>query len=112
VLEHIATSKWFPSIAELRDAMLEKYLCLPTADEAFAMVSRHERDLSPIALAALKRCGGQWEFRNSTQPTKWRDDFRRNYNELVAKEKKKLTDQSLKRLRGRNPIARLEENAS
>jgi hypothetical protein len=108
VLRHIATNKWFPSIAELREALTDRYLQFPSAQEAISILLHGSvNDLPQVAREALKSCGGQWEMKHTTMPGKWREEFRKRYDELVAQEREKFVEQQIKILRGRNPMARL-----
>ena len=69
VLKHISTSKWFPTVAEIRAAVAEVVLQTanqPTALEAWGMVMREMRlvghwrrpDLPPAILQAVQDTGG------------------------------------------------------
>lgn len=96
VLSHLATCKWWPSIAELRKRATELKLKLPDATVALEMV-REYADVSrrnggsarfplpnlprPVA-RALNQCGGLWEMNNNTNQTAWRSQFRKAYEAL------------------------------
>jgi hypothetical protein len=87
VLEHIARSRWFPTVAELRGAIAERRMSLPSAAEALASVSKAlakntAAEMHGLVFEAVERCGGLWEAKRSTTPQRWRQQFLDAYREL------------------------------
>lgn len=85
VKEHIATSKFWPSIAEIRERAARGRVNAPLPDEAFAQIRRaadatSERHLiHPIALDALEDIGGWWPIMRGDDMTVLRGQFVRAY---------------------------------
>lgn len=103
-VEHMATSKYFPTIAEIRTAVVEAELQLPPTDEAYTEVIRRIRkvgrdglwtsDLCPAVVDAVKAVG--WlSMCNSTAPGVERAAFVKFYE--AAKERA-IQDRNLKPL--------------
>lgn len=85
VVEHIATNRWFPTIAELRERVAEQAIGAPTASEAIALLQQAAvtghgtRDFHPLIREAFAAVGGMWELTHTTAPGRWRQDFREQY---------------------------------
>lgn len=77
----IRRSTFLPSIAEIRAEVMEAVLCLPSPQEAWAMVNRHDTEghLPTVVLASLNALGGRWALRVSDQPSVLRSQFLRDY---------------------------------
>jgi hypothetical protein len=77
----IRRSTFLPSIAEIRREVMEYVLCLPTPQEAWAMVTRPETEgqLPTVVLASLQALGGRWAIRVSDAPSVMRSQFLRDY---------------------------------
>lgn len=101
VLEHIASSKWFPAIAEIRDRVFEIELELPSADAVLrdlasgGVVAGHS-----VVKEALQTCGGAWNYRNSTKPEMWRAEFRKVYKSLCEEAKQRQSRARMEQLCG------------
>lgn len=89
----IATSKFFPTIAEIREAAAETATNLPTAAEAWEMAVNFTRLVqSDGALAtqelplevhqAIRAVGGTWEIRTSENTVALRAQFRDTYEDI------------------------------
>jgi hypothetical protein len=81
----IASSVFFPTVAEIRSQAAELATGLPTATEAWIMVTTHP-DYRPAMTAevkeALNAVGGSWAVRTSENPETLRAQFRRAYEEI------------------------------
>lgn len=96
VIEHIATSKWMPSIAEIRDRVFVSELQLPDVDDILCdLQAGGTRTDNPYVKRALKACGGVWSFQRSTQPDQWRKEFRQTYARICDEAKRMRSRQSL-----------------
>ena len=89
----ITTSRFFPTIAEIREQVAEAYVELPSVAEAVAMVANRYRlsdaevDANPLpaeVLKAYRTVGGEWAFRTSTNPTTLHAQFRDLYAQMRA----------------------------
>lgn len=89
----IQTSRFFPTIAEIRGEVAELACGLPSVTEATALVLERHR-LSDDELAAnplpdavrkaYRMVGGSWAFRTSENPVALRAQFRDAYAQLRA----------------------------
>lgn len=79
----ICRAKFLPSIAEIRREVAEHMLALPTATEAWLMVSTPagRAGAPPPVKAAVAAIGGPWELAHGTAETMERR-FRRAYDEI------------------------------
>lgn len=110
VIDHIATSKWFPSISELRERVFTSELRMVGADEILCRL--HSGDELPddtIGMRALNICGGQWSFKNSTTPDLWRKEYRATYNKLAAEAIEQRSRRALQQVSGRAYVHLLDE---
>ena len=91
VREMIATSRFFPTIAEIRGAAAEASCGLPSVTAALAMVTeRHRltdaeikaRPLPDAVKQAYRLVGGAWAFRTSEHPTTLHAQFRDAYRSI------------------------------
>lgn len=83
------TSKWLPSVAEIRDAAIRRRLGVPTAAAALeqlqARLAGGGREAAhPLVNDAVRLMGGLWSLQMTTQPTVWRAQFRDTYADLAA----------------------------
>lgn len=91
----IRTSRYFPTVAELRAAAAEFALGLPTEADALAQVEariRWARDqegepppVHPLAASTLKLVGGYAAFRDADQPAVVRGQWLRLFREERAR---------------------------
>ncbi len=87
---HIASSTFFPAIAEIRGLVAERALGLPGWVDAWQQVSDAAEagagwtTLAPAVREAAKAIGGQWAIRTTEQPVALRAQFRDAYLELRA----------------------------
>jgi hypothetical protein len=98
VLEHIASSKWFPAIAEIREKVFNKQLDLPPAEAVLAWLNDGSVPEGSIPREAVRLCGGYHSYRHSTKPEIWRAEFRATYEKLRKRERAKLSDAGLRTL--------------
>ena len=91
VRDLIATSRFFPTIAEIRGAAAEASCGLPSVTAALAMVTERHRltddELAarplPVAVKqAYRLVGGAWAFRTSEHPTTLHAQFRDAYRAI------------------------------
>ena len=92
----IRASRWFPTVAELREVAAEHMLKLPGEAEALAQIearmvwarqpesTRGAPPLHPLAQEALDRVGGFHTFRVAEDATVIRGQYGRLYRELRA----------------------------
>ena len=89
----VATSTFFPTIAEIRREVAEDYAALPSAAEALALVADRyrlseaelkENPLPAEVKEAYRLVGGEWAFRTSTNPTTLHAQFRDLYAQIRA----------------------------
>lgn len=118
VLQHIATSKWFPTVAELREAVAEDAMNLPSPADALAQVqaaihAKENGSMHGLVYEAMQRCGGSWEAKRSTTPQQWRRQFLEVYRELRAQTITEANTQGVKDnlLTDNNPQFRLERTS-
>lgn len=101
VLQHIATSKWFPTIAELRQRVVEERLTAAghlSAPEAWSLVMRQVRsvghwrvpDVPPAVRKAIDASGGWRQLCLSENPTADRARFLEAYKLFAKEESEKL----------------------
>lgn len=89
--DQIATSKWCPTIAEIRRAVMEQRLSLPDAERAWDEVSRRSKLLAmhqepppwshPALKDAVRRIGGMYAVGNARDGVKVRASFLKAYAE-------------------------------
>lgn len=91
--EWIRTERFFPSIAELRNAAAERALLLPSDEQALAQVMARVAyrggpedapDVHPLAVAAVRGVGGFSALRSSEKPEVVVSQFLRFYREARA----------------------------
>lgn len=127
--EIIATRKFFPTVSEIRAAVVRGKLGAPNVALALVDLGKvlgHQRAghrvrpadyMHPLACEALKLMGGTHAYRASTAPGVWRSQFRKVYEEIVADEVfERVTSQlpamrRARQLEGGEP-ARISEVAS
>ena len=89
----VATSRFFPTIAEIREEVAEGYAGLPSVAEALALVAERyrlsdaevkENRLPDEVLKAYRIVGGEWAFRTSTNATTLHAQFRDLYAQFRA----------------------------
>ena len=82
VVKLISTSKWLPKISEIRQPVFQLMNTLPHIGEVLEAITGvppgQAPQLHPVAAAALKECGGLWEFRHTRDGGRWRAEFRLN----------------------------------
>lgn len=80
----IKTSRFFPTVAEIRERVGEQKLGLPTPAEAWMMACGDLKRDDPSGLMhrAKHAVGGEWAFRTSENPTALRAQFLRIYEDL------------------------------
>ena len=88
VNEMVATRRWFPTIAEIREVVAERVLALPGTMEALAqidsiMASRNAPALHPLVAETLHNVGGYSAFRY-TEASIIRGQFGNLYREARA----------------------------
>ncbi len=88
VMRLIASSVFFPSIAEIRTAAAETATNLPGPAAAWVMVGTKEsRRTAPAAVKeALDAVGGSWALNSTTNLETFRAQFRRAYEEIRQRE--------------------------
>jgi len=91
---HIASRKYFPRVSEIREAVIRGQLLLPSAPEAFAMLGTQTM-LPKLVRQAYEFCGGHWERTNTRETLRWRAQFCKTYEELVAAEVQRTNEQWL-----------------
>lgn len=84
VMELIATHKWFPRIAEVRQLVVRNRLEDRTFTAFYAYLRRGGAPQGDIEKEALKLCGGRWEMNNTTRPGLWRKQLKETYEDLLA----------------------------
>ncbi len=99
----ILDSPTLPTIAEIRRAVIEKDVELPTALEAWASIvarrsSAETVEMSPLVREVCNLFGGSYTIRNSDQPTIMRAQFLKAYAERRDEE---LRRQNIGRFRRR-----------
>lgn len=93
VMELIRTSKWVPTIAEIRQRATEIGCPMPAADEAWAEVQRAARMFSPgvvvdvqwssdLVAEAVAMTGGLWGIAMTSRPEVLQRQFTDTYNAL------------------------------
>lgn len=92
----IATEKWLPSIAQIREAAADTALQLPTESAALTQIYARiawtregddtRPDVHPLVKKALDLVGGYPAFRTSEDPAVVRGQFGRIYRDLRAAE--------------------------
>lgn len=90
--ELVATSTWFPTVAEIRGVVAERKLGLPGPMEAFALameiateVDKHydlPEDVRWAVCRAMSTVGGSWSMRASQSPDTLRAQYGRAYEEI------------------------------
>jgi len=88
-----ATSRFFPTIAEIREQVAEDHAGLPSVAEALELVAGRfrlsdaeveENPLPAEVAKAYRIVGGEWAFRTSTSPTTLHAQFRDMYAQIRA----------------------------
>lgn len=91
----ITTSRFFPTIAEIREEVAENAVGLPSTTEALALVLERHRlsdeehaanPLPPAVQKAYRIVGGGWAFRTSENPVALRAQFRDAYESIRREE--------------------------
>ena len=75
----VKTSRFLPSIAEIREEVAEATLGLPTASEAWDLVNAGQ-PLPRIAQESLNALGGRWAHRMTDTPSIFRAQFVKDYD--------------------------------
>ena len=75
----VKTSRFLPSIAEIREQVAEATLGLPTASEAWDLVNTGQ-PLPRIAQESLNALGGRWAHRMTDTPSIFRAQFVKDYD--------------------------------
>lgn len=76
----IQGSRFLPKIAEIREAVAEEQLALPTPEEAWDIALRGSlRDAPPEVRAAVEASGGRWRILHSDSLEAVRAQFHRDY---------------------------------
>lgn len=84
----IRSTRWFPKIAEIREAAAEQTLGVPSPASAWERLTEytdHRREhatLTDLERRALQAVGGTWAVRTSESPTVLRSQFMKVYEEL------------------------------
>lgn len=83
----IKSSRFFPTVAEIREKVAERRLSLPGPvaawEEAVARSEgRWEADKTPLVTDALNAIGGIWAVKTSENPVATRAQFLKFFNEL------------------------------
>lgn len=80
----IKSSRFFPTIAEIRERVGERTLGLPTPAEAWMLACGDMTwpEPCPLVRKAKQAVGGEWAFRTSENPTALRAQFLRIYEDL------------------------------
>ena len=108
VMELIATMRFLPRISEIRNRVFERRLGIPTAEDALELVTaRYCRGQEPqgprlpmFVAAVLASCGGPFGLRAARDPTRWREQFVRQYRES---RNRAIEAESVKMLRALSP---------
>lgn len=84
VAKIIKTSRFFPTVAEIREAVGETRLNLPSPAEAWMIAcgQMEPQGDGDLVRKAKKAVGGEWAFRTSENPTALRSQFLRIYEDL------------------------------
>lgn len=76
----VRTSKWPPSLADIREAVAERTLNLPTVEEAWEIAESGSLKNAPEPVRrAAEYVGGRWNILHSDNPTATRAQFREAY---------------------------------
>lgn len=78
----IRTSRFFPTIAEVRTAWAEHELGVPSAGAAWEQASNRWPVTNPVVRRALELVGGSYAIRTSENPVAIRAHFMRVYDDL------------------------------
>jgi len=108
VVNHVATSRWFPKVADLREAALELELGLPSSADAVLMLRGDH--LHRLVKQALDLTGGTWEMNRTTNPTAWRAQFRKNYDGLRELALVERRAEATQKLLAQFPTKQLEDH--
>ena len=82
----VKTSRFRPTIAEIRETVARRALDLPTAGVAWVMANDPEAysgDWPPVLIDTVRACGGRFAIRTSENPTTMRAQFTRDYEQRV-----------------------------
>jgi len=101
VMELIRSSKWVPTIAEIRQRAAEIGCPMPAADEAWAEAQKAARNFSPgvpmdlqwssdLVAEAVAMTGGMWGIAMSPRPDAVQRQFVEVYNSLRDRHIKRL----------------------
>lgn len=85
----IASSTFFPSIAEIRTMAAELVTGLPGPTQAWTLAANPNSRTGPLPDAvaeALSAVGGSWALRRTTNLETFRSQFRRAYEEIRQRE--------------------------
>lgn len=81
----VRTSRWFPTVAEIRETVAERTLRLPSPAAAWETVQTAQGRAGiqggPVE-RALRAVGGTWALRTTENPTALRAQFLRVYGEF------------------------------
>lgn len=91
VIQHIATEKWFPAIADLRDkaqSLISRANELPDSYTAWMQVKNFSQDIHPMALKAINALGGLKAFglSNVSEEASWRARFIAAYEQYCKRQ--------------------------
>jgi hypothetical protein len=80
----IASSPTFPTVAEIRNAVAEEVLAIPTAHEAYASIFDRDRaaEIHELTRRVADLFGGFYNLRTSDSPSITRAQFLKTYTEL------------------------------
>jgi hypothetical protein len=85
VVARIKTSRFFPTVAEIREQVAETNLALPGPIEAWNQACDSDPgERAPLVTEALRSIGGSWAVRTSENPIAIRAQFLKFYGELRA----------------------------
>jgi len=76
----VDTQDWFPTIRQIREAVIEETLALPSEVEALAQVEAGGR-LHIVVGNALAMIGGKYAWRTAEEPTVLRGQFLKLYRQ-------------------------------
>lgn len=83
----IKRSKWFPTVAEIRETVAERRLKLPGPVEAWTEATGRadgtfQGERTPLVTESLNAIGGVWAVKTTENPVATRAQFLKFFNEL------------------------------
>lgn len=92
----VRTSRFFPTVAEIRGEYLRRFIDAPSPAEAWAQIERADKSIGglphPLVREAFSMVGGRWALKTSDNLVALRAHFWRIYDDLVAGAKRRVDE--------------------